>query len=215
MAKSKPAQSASSTVPALVPEQVDRSILVIRGHRVLLDAQLAAFYGVPTKALMQAVKRNAARFPDDFMFQLTGEEWDALRSQNAISNLRSQPVTSNLRSQSVTLKSNERGGRRYAPYAFTEQGVAMLSGLLRSDRAIDINIQIMRAFVRLRHLLSAHKELADRLAKLEQAMRDRDQTVQQQFQRVFALLDQLFSPPQPPRQPIGFHTEVKTRKAKS
>jgi hypothetical protein len=197
MAKRKPARGAAS-LPALVPEQIDRSILVVRGHKVLLDEQLAGFYSVPTKALVQAVKRNIERFPDDFMFQLTSDESDALRSQNAASDLRSQIVTSS---------SAPHGGRRYAPYAFTEQGVAMLSSVLRSPRAVEVNIQIMRAFVRLRQLLSVHKELAERLMKLEEQMRQRDHAVAQQFQQVFALLDQLFSPPSPPRKPIGFHAK--------
>jgi len=114
----------------LVPvERVERAILVIRGHKILLDAYLAAMYGVDVKALNQAVRRNKARFPADFMFQLTPEEAAALRSQ------------------SVTSRSW--GGRRYLPYAFTEQGVAMLSSVLRSPRAVQVNIEIMRAFVRL------------------------------------------------------------------
>jgi hypothetical protein len=183
MAKRRPAR-ATESVPVLVPEQIDRSILVVRGHKVLLDEQLSGFYGVPTKALVQAVKRNVERFPDDFMFQLTRDESDALRSQN---------VASNLRSQSVTSSSAPHGGRRYAPYAFTEQGVAMLSSVLRSARAVEVNIQIMRAFVRLRQLLGLHKELAERLMKLEEQMRQRDHAVARQFQKVFALLDQLFT----------------------
>src|SRR5438105_15029716 len=130
------------------------------------------------------------------MFQLNPEEWDALRSQFATSNLRSQIVTSSL---------GGHGGRRYRPYAFTEQGVAMLSSVLRSPRAIEVNIQIMRAFVRLRQLLSEHKELAERLTKLEQHMRNRDHDVDQQFRQVFALLEKLFAPPKSLRRPIGFH----------
>ena len=189
MTKRKSTRAASSA-SALVPEQIDRSILLIRGHKVLLDEQLAAFYGVPTKALIQAVKRNIERFPDDFMFQLNGNEWSALRSQ------------------SVTSKPGARGGRRYAPYAFTEQGVAMLSSVLRSHRAVEVNVQIMRAFVRLRQLLSANKELAQRLAELEERTRRRDQAVDQQFQQVFALLEQLFNPPEPKRKPIGFQSEM-------
>jgi hypothetical protein len=115
-----------TTAAVLVPEQIERSILVIRGQKVLLDEQLAAFYESPNKALIQAVKRNIERFPEDFAFQLTGDEWDVLRSQFAASNLRSQIVTSSLRPQSVTLKSSGHGGRRHPPFAFTEQGVAML-----------------------------------------------------------------------------------------
>ena len=188
MAKRKRARGTTS-VPAPLPEQIDHSILVVRGQKVLLDEQLAAFYGVETKRLVEAVKRNIERFPEDFMLQLTGDEWDILRSQIA------------------TSSSASHGGRRYAPYAFTEQGVAMLSSVLRSPRAVEVNIQIMRAFVRLRQLLSVHKELAERLTRLEEQMRQRDHSVAQQFQKVFALLDQIFNPPTPPRRRIGFRTD--------
>src|SRR5438552_649839 len=129
---SVPRTSRASTVAV---EDISRAILFLRGHRVLLDQALAELYGVETKVLVQAVKRNLARFPDDFMFQLTTSEWAGLRSQT---------VTSKRR----------RGGRRYAPYAFTEQGVAMLSSVLGSERAIAVNIQIMRAFVRIRELMN-------------------------------------------------------------
>ena len=177
MAKHKPRSKVN--LPVTTPEQIDGSILIIRGHKALLDEQLAAFYGVEIKRMMEAVKRNGSRFPDDFMFQINREEWDALRSQI---------VTSNLRSQIVTSRSGGHGGRRYPPYAFTEQGVAMLSSVLRSPRAIEINIQIMRGFVRLRQLLSEHKELAERLTKLEHQMRNRDPDVDQQFRQVFAVV---------------------------
>jgi ORF6N domain len=135
---------------AVVDSQLDiaRAIIDLRGQRVLLDADLAALFGVATGALVQAVKRNAARFPDDFMFQLTAPEWLILRSQFVISK-------------------GGRGGRRYAPYAFTEQGVAMLSSVLASERAIAVNIQIMRTFVRMREMLFSTRELAGRLNQLE------------------------------------------------
>lgn len=175
--------------PALMPEQVEQSILILRGHKVLIDEQLAVFYGVETRALIQAVKRNTDRFPIDFMFRLSDEEWGALRSQFVIS------------------KPGGRGGRRYAPYAFTEQGVAMLSSVLRSKRAVRINIEIMRAFVRLRQLLSAHKELAKRIQTLEHKMVQRDAKTDHQIEQIMALLDQLFNPPHPTKKPIGFHTE--------
>jgi hypothetical protein len=129
-------------------------ILVIRRQRVLLDEDLAALYGVETRALLQAVKRNPERFPPDFMFELSAAEWTALRSQ------------------SVTSKPG-RGGRRYAPYAFTEQGVAMLSSVLNSDRAIAVNIEIMRSFVRIRGLLEADKSLARKFDRLEQSLSSR------------------------------------------
>jgi hypothetical protein len=191
--------SGRSLVPVVKADKIEQSILVVRGQKVLLDEQLAEFYGVGTKVLIQSVKRNLQRFPDDFMFQLTSDEWESLRSQVAISNLRSQIVTSSLTAH---------GGRRFAPYAFTEQGVAMLSSVLRSPRAVEVNVQIMRAFVRLRQLLAIHRELAERLTHLEQQMRKRDQSVDQQFRQIFELLNQLFSPPDPPPKPIGFHGEL-------
>ena len=212
MAKRKMARPTSRAL--MTAEQIDGSILVIRGQKVLLDEQLAVFYGVETKKLVQAMKRNMSRFPADFMFQLDHEEWVALRSQFATAedptNSRSQIVTSKpepsrLRSQSVTLKTGRGQHRKYAPYAYTEQGVAMLSSVLRSPRAIEVNIEIMRAFVRLRQLLSVHKDLAERLSKLEQQMRGRDANVDQQFRHVFSLLEQLFTPPAGKRRPIGFH----------
>ncbi len=132
-----------STIPL---ERITKSILLIRGHKAILDVDLASLYGTETRVLLQAIKRNIARFPDDFMFQLTKQEF---------SDLRSQFVTSSW------------GGRRYPPYAFTEQGVAMLSSVLRSDRAVQANIEIMRAFVSLRKLLSSNAELARKLAMLE------------------------------------------------
>lgn len=191
--------SGRSLVPVIKADKIEQSILVVRGQKVLLDEQLAEFYGVETRTLIQSVKRNLKRFPDDFLFQLSSDEWDSLRSQIAISNLRSQIVISS---------SSTYGGRRFSPYAFTEQGVAMLSSILRSPRAIEVNVQIMRAFVRLRQLLAVHRELADRLTRLEQQMRKRDQGVDQQFRQIFELLNQLFNPPDPPRKPIGFHGEL-------
>jgi hypothetical protein len=147
----------------------------------MLDRELALLYGVTTKALIQAVKRNLSRFPDDFMFQLVVEEFDFLRSQ------------------SVTSKG--RGGRRYLPYAFTEQGIAMLSTVLRSERAIQMNIAIIRAFVRFRDILASHKELAGKLEELEKKY-------DQRFQIVFDALRKLIAPPEPaPKKPIGFHVE--------
>ena len=128
---------------ALIPlERIEGLILLIRGQKVMLDSALAALYGVETRTLVQAVKRNLDRFPDDFMFQLTKEEHEVLRSQNVIA------------------KPAGRGGRRTPPYVFTEQGVAMLSSVLRSQRAVQVNIQIMRTFVKLRRMLATHEELA-------------------------------------------------------
>jgi hypothetical protein len=134
-------------MPARLPtERIERSILMIRAHRVLLDADLAVLYGVTTKRLNEQVRRNRSRFPEDFMFQLTSEEVARLRSQIATSN-------------------KGRGGRRYTPYAFTEQRVAMLSTVLNSERAIQVNIEIMRAFVRLRQMLASNAQLARKRRK--------------------------------------------------
>ena len=163
----------------LVPvEVIERRILLIRKHRVILDSHLAELYEVPTFRLNEAVKRNRRRFPEDFMFQLTKEEAKSLTSQFAMSKPR-------------------RGGRRTLPYVFTEQGVAMLSTVLNSERAIAVNIAIMRTFVRLRQILATHKQLADRLAALEKNYDHR-------FKVVFDILKQLTEPPDPPKRPIGF-----------
>ena len=144
-----------STVPL---ERVTEHIVVIRGEKVLLDSDLAALYGVETKVLVQAVKRNGLRFPGDFMFQLDGAEWDALRSQS---------VTSN----------GGRGGRRYPPYAFTEQGVAMLSSVLSSPEAVLVNIAIMRAFVKLRKALATNEQLARQFEELVRKVNTHDQAI--------------------------------------
>jgi hypothetical protein len=164
-----------SIIPA---ERIERAILVLRGQKVMLDADLADLYGVETKALNQAVRRNHKRFPADFMFQLTAEE------------------AASLRSQIVTSKG--RGGRRHVPLAFTEQGVAMLSSVLRSPRAVDVNIEIMRAFMRLRELLQSNTELARKLADLERKY-------DTQFRVVFDAIRKLMEPPSTAKRPIGFH----------
>lgn len=169
---------------ALVPvESIAHSILLLRGQKVLLDADLAELYGVETKVLLQAVKRNRERFPEDFMFQLTADEFGNLRSQFVISSW---------------------GGRRYAPYVFTEQGVAMLSSVLKSQRAIAVNIEVMRAFVRLREMLSSNKELAAKLNELEHKLESHDQAIA----GILNAIRELMKPPQPAKkQPIGFVTE--------
>jgi ORF6N domain len=190
--------------------------LLLRGHKVLLDADLAALYGVETRVLVQAVKRNLERFPDDFMFQLTWEEAQPLRSQSVILNAavgqddaESPPAS---RSQTVSLK---RGANvKYRPYAFTEQGVAMLSSVLRSPQAIAVNIDVMRAFVRLREVLAGNKELSATLAAMEQKMELlslQHETfagnTRAQFKQVFEALRQLMTPPpEPKKRPIGFVT---------
>ncbi|HYW42376.1 MAG TPA: ORF6N domain-containing protein [Bryobacteraceae bacterium] len=141
-------------------ELVERRIYLIRGQKVMLDSDLAELYQVATKRLNEAVRRNINRFPEDFMFQLSEEEGDSLRSQIATSNA--------LTSQTAMSKPGGRGGRRTLPYAFTEHGVAMLSSVLNSERAVQMNIIIIRAFVRMRELLASHKSLADKIEKLEQ-----------------------------------------------
>jgi hypothetical protein len=158
--------------------RIEGAILLLRGHRVMLDADLAALYGVETGALVRAVKRNPGRFPRDFAFELTSDEMAGLKSQAAAT----------------------WGGRRYAPYAFTEQGVAMLSSVLRSSRAIEVNVEIMRAFVRLRQLLQGNADLARKLEALE-AKYD------QQFRVVFEAIHELMTPTDAPRKRIGFEKD--------
>src|ERR1700678_3458524 len=165
--------------------QIGRSILFLRAHRVLLDKHLAALYGVQTRVLIQAVKRNLARFPEDFMFQLSAAEWAALRSQTVISRV-------------------ERGGRRYAPYAFTEQGVAMLSSVLNSERAIAVNIEIMRAFVRVREIFASNKVLAKRFAQLEARLDKKLAEHDDAIAAILSAIRELINPPPPTGRPIGF-----------
>ena len=167
-------------------EHIARAIRVLRGHKVLLDEDLGALYGVATKVLVQAVKRNQARFPEDFMFQLTAPEWAALRSQF------------------VTLKTSRGEHRKYLPYAFTEQGVAMLSSVLRSDGAIAVNIQIMRAFVRMRAMLSSNTALARKLDELERKYEHHDQAIK----AVLSAIRELTQPPRPKRRAIGFTADL-------
>jgi hypothetical protein len=178
---------------SLVPvERIERVILVIRGHKVMLDTDLALLYEVETKALNRAVKRNLDRFPADFMFQLTDEEAESLRCQFGTSKAETGKAS---RSQFGT--SNGRGGRRYLPYAFTEQGVAMLSSVLHSPRAVQVNIEIMRAFVRLRQMLQQNADLARKLAQLEKKY-------DAQFRAVFDAIRELMKPPDKTRRRIGF-----------
>ena len=160
----------------LAPGKIESNILWIRGQKVVLDVALSELYGIETRLLLQAVKRNPERFPPDFMFQISKEEFEILRSQI---------VTSSW------------GGRRYLPYAFTEQGVAMLSSVLRSPRAVAVNIEIMRAFVRMRRLLESNKELAKRLDELEKKY-------DKNFAMVFEAIRQLMMPSEPKKRKIGF-----------
>ena len=164
----------------LIPlDPIAQRILLIRGHRVILDSDLAEIYEVPAKRLNEQVRRNIKRFPPDFMFQLTPEEFTSLRSQNA------------------TLKIGRGQHRKYLPYAFTEQGVAMLSGVLNSERAIDVNVAIMRAFVKLREFAMTHKELSRKLNAMEKKY-------DTQFKVVFDAIRQLMTPPESKRRKIGF-----------
>lgn len=164
---------------------IEQRIYVIRGRQVMLDEDLADLYGVETRVLVQQVKRNAKRFPADFMFQLTKAEAEALRSQIVISNI-------------------GRGGRRYEPYVFTEQGVAMLSGVLRSDRAITVNIEIMRAFVELRRAAGSFQELQKRLDQMELDIGARLSEHDAQLRQIFEVLRQLIAPPPSAKRPVGF-----------
>jgi hypothetical protein len=165
---------------------ITRAILWLRGHKVLLDADLAALYGVETKVLLQAVRRNLERFPQDFMIQLTATEWRALRSQI------------------VTLKRGPGQHRKYLPYAFTEQGVAMLSSVLNSDRAIAVNIEIMRAFVGMREMLASNKDLARKLDELERKLQTHDRAIVD----ILKVIRELMNPPAPRRRSIGFTADL-------
>jgi ORF6N domain len=171
-------------------DAITRNILVIQGHKVLLDTELANLYDVGTKVLLQAVKRNSERFPKDFMIQLTANEWAVLRSQ---------AVTSKRR----------RGGRRYLPYAFTEQGVAMLSSVLTSPRAIAVNIQIMRAFVQLRAVVTSNKELARRFAQLEARIGKKLAEHDNAIAAILSAIRQLMNPPPSKRRGIGVTADLR------
>ena len=163
-------------------ERVERKIYLIRGHKVMLDSDLARLYGVKPIRLREQVKRNRQRFPEDFMFQLSDDEVEILVSQNAI------PSRKHL------------GG--YRPYVFTQEGIAMLSSVLRSKRAVLVNIAIMRVFVKLRQMLTTHKELAQKLAELERKLEGHDQEIRS----LFHAIRRLMAPPDRPGRRIGFHS---------
>ena len=169
----KPSKPDSQLIPL---ESIQRQIYLIRGHKVMLDSDLAELYGVETKYLNKQVTRNKERFPEDFMLQLSAEEWTTLRSQIGTS--------------------SSHGGRRYRPRAFAEHGILMLSSVLRSKRAVQVNIAIMRAFVRMRELVTTHKDLAGKLDALERKY-DR------QFKVVFDAIRQLMEPDKPPKQRLS------------
>jgi len=172
-----PAQNAIVPTPL-----ISQKIFFVRGTRIMLDADIARLYGVATKNLNKAVKRNATRFPADFMFQLSPKDLHSLRFQTGTSNL-------------------GRGGRRYAPYAFTEQGIAMLSSVLRSTRAVQVNVAIMRTFVRLREMLTTHEELRRKIDAMEKRYDAR-------FQAIFDTIRQMLETPIPAKRQIGFHTKL-------
>jgi len=167
----------------VAPPQIEQAILLVRGQRVMLDRDLAVMYGVTTGNLNKAVQRNLSRFPADFMFQLTADEADSLRFQ---------------------IGSLQRGLHfKYLPLVFTQEGVAMLSGVLRSPRAEQVNIAILRAFVRLRETLSLHKELAHKLSELERKIENHDENIR----TLFEAIHQLMTPPETPHREIGFHVK--------
>jgi len=187
-----------SSAPALaipIVESISLSIAAIRGQRVILDSDLAALYGVETKRFNEQVKRNTARFPADFMFQLTAEEADSLRSQFA------------------TLKTGRGQHRKYQPYVFTEHGAIMAAMVLNSPRAVEVSVYVVRAFVRLREAAVMHKDLAERLTSLEEKTEALSMShdifsrnTRNQMRQVFDALRELMTPLDPPKRPIGFVT---------
>jgi len=176
-----PKKSSAALVPV---ETVQPRILMLRGHRIILSSDLANLYGVPVRTLNQAVSRHQERFPGDFMFQLNSDEAQILKSQLVISSW---------------------GGARFLPYAFTEQGVAMLSAVLRSPTAVRVSIEIVRAFVRLRQLLATHEELRDKLEALERKLTEHDGQFTLVFDAIRDLMDEKDAPPKPP---VGYLTEI-------
>jgi hypothetical protein len=188
-------KSASKLTPAaLIPEQLAPLVIRLRRENVILDSDIAELYGVETKVLNQAIKRNIERFPSDFMFQISDDELENLRSQIA-----TLKPDDSLRSQIVTLNNKRGQHRKYLPYVFTEQGVAMLSSVLRSPRAVEVNIAIMRTFVQLRSLMQSNKLLAEKIEKLEEKY-------DQNFQIVFDAIKQLIAADETPTKELGFHT---------
>jgi hypothetical protein len=175
-----PKQESGAYMRSLIPlEVIEKKILLIAGQKVMLDSDLAALYGVTTKRLNEQVRRNLKRFPSDFIYQLSAEEFESLRSHFA------------------TIKIGRGKHRKYLPYVFTEQGIAMLSSVLNSDRSIEVNIQIMRTFVKLREMISTHKDLAKKLSELEKKY-------DSQFQIVFEAVRQILETETKPKKKIGF-----------
>ena len=190
--KPKKKSGASRRTPVVQRASVERRIYIVRSQKVMIDNDLALLYRVPTKAFNQAVRRNMPRFPADFMFQLNAAEWLALRSQFVISKA-------------------GRGGRRYPPYAFIEQGVAMLSSVLGSERAVAVNIEIMRAFVRMRELLSSTKELARRFAQLEARIDKKLGEHDEAITAILSAIRELMNPTPSKRRGIGFTANIEEK----
>jgi phage regulator Rha-like protein len=199
------AQQSLSLIPH---ERIENRIFLIRGKKVMFDSDLAALYGVQTKVLNQAVKRNKKRFPDeDFMFQLTEKEAENFKRvmlQSAIS----KKEEAGLRSQIVTLKTGSGKHRKYLPFAFTESGVAMLSSVLNSERAIQVNIKIIKTFTRLRELVASNKELREKLEEMERGVEKRLGVHDAQLKAIFEAIQKLLTPPEEPKKnKIGFRVE--------
>jgi hypothetical protein len=187
--------------------RIEPLILTVRGQKIIMDQDLAGIYGVETRRLNEQVKRNADRFPEDFVFRLTKEEAENLhRLRSALSKFEQSQIPGNLKSQFAISKSAH-GGRRKLPYAFTEHGAIMAANVLRSPKAIRMSVFVVRAFVRMRRILASHRELASKLDDLEKRIRDHDE----QIVAIFEAIRQLMTPPDRPKKKIGF--EVKEPKA--
>ncbi len=191
----------------VIHERITKAIYVIRGQKVLIDSELAEMYGVELKRLNEQVKRNLDRFPEDFMFQLSADEWENLKSQSVISSdedsLRSQNATLNddsLRSQSVTLEKGRGKHRKYMPYVFTEQGVAMLSSVLNSPTAIQVNISIMRVFVKMRQWAANYEELVKKIDEMQETQGEHNEHIR----NIYQIIEELVRPAITDRKPIGF-----------
>lgn len=196
----------------IIQERIAKAIYLIRNQKVMMDSELAEMYGVETKVLNQAVKRNIDRFPEDFMFQLTNEEWENLKSQFVTSSetnyLRSQIVTlekgNSLRSQFVTLEKGRGKHRKYLPYAFTEQGVAMLSSVVNSPVAIHVNISIMRVFVNMRQWATNYEDLLRKIGELSLSQSEHSQHIR----NIYKIIEELVRPAITERKPIGYKTKA-------
>jgi hypothetical protein len=191
----KPVQTIMANAKSLAQvERITHAIFVLRGHRVLLDAELSLLYGVPTKVFNQAVKRNFKRFPADFMFQLTTDEVNALRSQI------------------VTLKRGRGQHPKYLPYAFTEHGAIMAATILNSPRAVEMSLFVVRAFVHLRELLGSNKELARRFAQLEARLDKKLGEHDEAIAAILSAIRELMQPPAPKRRGIGFTADIESKR---